>query len=85
MAVSILLHPCGGRGVRRLPAAGDLPMVAKTGALVFTGGMLLVASVEDILEEAHEAEKDSRASVLALVGGFALFILVSAGLAGALR
>lgn len=63
----------------------DLSTTAKMGALVFTGGMLLVAAVEDILEEAHEAAEDSRGSVLALIGGFALFILVSAGLASVVR
>ena len=33
-----------------------------------------------MLEEAHEAREDSRRSILAIIGGFALFILVSAGL-----
>jgi ZIP family zinc transporter len=49
-------------------------------ALTFVAGLLTVAAVEDMLEEAHEARADNRLSVLAFVGGFALFTLVSAGL-----
>lgn len=64
-----------------LRSAGDGSKVA---ALAFVAGMLSVAAVEDMLEEAHEARADTRGSVLAFVGGFALFILVSAGLETAL-
>lgn len=53
-------------------------------ALAFVAGLLVVAAVEDMLEEAHEVREDSRRSVLAFVGGFALFTLVSAGLETAL-
>ena len=56
----------------------------KMAALAFVAGLLVVAAVEDMLEEAHEVRKDSRASVLAFIGGFALFTLVSAGLETAL-
>lgn len=48
-------------------------------ALVFVAGLLTVAAVEDMMEEAHEAREDTRRSILAFVGGFALFTLVSAG------
>ena len=48
-------------------------------ALVFVAGLLTVAAVEDMMEEAHEAREDTRMSILAFVGGFALFTLVSAG------
>jgi len=58
--------------------AASQPM--KMAALAFVAGLLVVAAVEDMLEEAHEAVEDDRASVLAFVGGFALFTLVSAGL-----
>jgi hypothetical protein len=34
------------------------------------------------ISEAHEVAEDTRGSVLAFVGGFVLFILVSAGLKG---
>jgi ZIP family zinc transporter len=50
-------------------------------ALMFTAGLLVVAAVEDMISEAHEAAKDRPATVLALVGGFVLFTFVSAGLA----
>jgi ZIP family zinc transporter len=53
---------------------------AKMAALAFAAGLLTVAAVEDMLEEAHEARADNRLSVLAFVCGFALFTLVSAGL-----
>ena len=47
-------------------------------ALAFAGGLLLVAAMEEIIGEAHEAAEDSRASALAIVGGFALFGLIAA-------
>lgn len=56
----------------------DAPRSFKMAALVFVAGLLTVAAVEDMLEEAHEAHTDSRRSVLAFVGGFVLFTLVSA-------
>ena len=56
----------------------------KAAALAFVAGMLAVAAVEDMLEEAHDAREDTRGSVLAFVGGLALFTLVSAGLETAL-
>lgn len=56
------------------------PEEFKAAALVFVAGLLTVAAVEDMLEEAHDAREDNRRSVLAFVGGFALFTVVSAGL-----
>jgi len=35
-----------------------------------------------MIVEAHESAEDTRGSVLAFVGGFVLFTLVSAGLGG---
>ena len=58
----------------------DAPDAAKYVALSFVAGLLTVAAVEDMLEEAHEAVGDNRASTLAFVGGFTLFVLVSTGL-----
>lgn len=58
----------------------DAPDAAKSAALVFVAGLLSVAAVEDMIEEAHEAADDNAGSLLAFVGGFALFALVSAGL-----
>ena len=60
-----------------LKGASDAVRMA---ALAFVAGLLTVATVEDMLEEAHEVREDNRLSVLAFVGGFALFTLVSAGL-----
>ena len=60
------------------------PDAAKYAALSFVAGLLSVAAVEDMLEEAHEAASDNRASALAFVGGFTLFALVSAGLDAAI-
>ena len=58
----------------------DAPDAAKYVALSFVAGLLTVAAVEDMLEEAHGAARDTRGSALAFVGGFVLFALVSAGL-----
>ena len=49
-------------------------------ALVFVAGLLTLAAVEDMLEEAHEWREDSERSMLAFLGGFILFTLVSVGL-----
>lgn len=57
----------------------DVSGPVQLAALVFVAGLLTVAAVEDMLEEAHEAREDTRSSILAFVGGFALFTLVSAG------
>lgn len=62
----------------------NLPESFKLAALTFTAGLLIVAAVEEMLSEAHESKEDTHASVLAFVGGFALFVLVSAGLESAL-
>lgn len=48
--------------------------------LVATAGIFFVAVFQDMLKEAHEAIEDSFASAAALVGGFALFLLISASL-----
>ncbi len=58
----------------------NAPEAAKYVALSFVAGLLTVAAVEDMLEEAHEAENDNRISAIAFVTGFVLFVLVSAGL-----
>lgn len=63
----------------------DAPTSWKMAALVFVAGLLTVAAVEDMLEEAHSAHEDSRRSVLAFIGGFTLFTLVSTGLNGLVR
>lgn len=56
------------------------PDAAKYVALSFVAGLLTVAAVEDMLEEAHGATSDTRTSTISFVGGFVLFTLVSAGL-----
>lgn len=58
----------------------DQADIWKMGMLALTAGLLTVAAVEDMLSEAHESAEDHRSSVLAFVGGFVLFTLVSAGL-----
>ena len=54
----------------------------KMTALVFVAGLYTLAAIEDMLREAHESAEDSRWSALSLLGGFALFLLVSGGLGG---
>ncbi|ADJ28146.1 Peptidoglycan-binding lysin domain protein [Nitrosococcus watsonii C-113] len=51
----------------------------KMAGLVFTAGLLTVAAVEDMVSEAHEIAQDTRWSDFSFIGGFVLFILVSAG------
>ncbi len=58
----------------------NAPDGVKHAALVFVAGLLTVAAVEDMIQEAHEAADDTAGSMLAFIGGFALFALVSAGL-----
>jgi ZIP family zinc transporter len=48
--------------------------------LVGTAGLFSVAVIEDMISDAHEAEPDNRTSTVALLAGFAAFVLVSAGL-----
>lgn len=56
----------------------------KMAALVVVAGLLTLAAVEDMLEEAHESREDSKSSILAFLLGFVLFALVSVGLESAL-
>ena len=46
-------------------------------ALAFTAGLLILAAVEEMLGEAHDASEDSRLSAVFFIGGFALFTLVA--------
>ena len=71
---------CVGAAVIAYLLLRNAPDSAKYVALSFVAGLLSVAAVEDMLEEAHEAKADTRMSTLAFVGGFALFTLVSAEL-----
>ncbi len=49
----------------------------KLGLLAFTAGILLTVAIEEMVTEAHEGEEPRLASIF-LVGGFALFALLSA-------
>ena len=49
-------------------------------ALVFVSGLYILAAVEDMISEAHESAEDTRRSAFSFLVGFALFLLVSAGL-----
>ena len=59
------------------------PDIYKQVLLAFTAGILLTVAVEEILTEAHEGDGGSSWDTLALVGGFALFALLSASLEAA--
>lgn len=58
----------------------DAPPAAKFSVLALVSGLLTVAAVEDMLEEAHASAGDTRRSIVAFVGGFTLFTFVTAGL-----
>ena len=83
LSASFMLFSVGAALISYLLLRGASEGI-KIAALAFVAGMLAVAAVEDMLEEAHEAREDTRGSVLAFVGGLALFTLVSAGLETAL-
>ena len=55
----------------------DQRQESKLSALVFVAGLICVAAVEEMITQAHETVEDTRLSVLAFAGGFALFALVS--------
>nr|CAD6438487.1 peptidoglycan-binding protein [Rhizobium sp. Q54] len=79
LSASFILFSCGAAILSYLLVrdAGQGPKMA---LLAFVAGLLTVAAVEDMLEEAHDARRDNRSSVVAFVAGFVLFTLVSAGL-----
>ncbi len=52
------------------------PEIVSMSLLAFTAGILVTVVVEEIVPEAHEVE-EARWAVAALVGGFALFALLS--------
>lgn len=79
LSASFILYCLGAALLAYLLLRGA-PEGAKLAALAFAAGLLSVAAVEDMLEEAHEAREDTHGSALAFIGGFALFVLVSAGL-----
>lgn len=54
----------------------DLPEIYKLMLLAFTAGILLTVVIEEMITEAHR-EKDARFAALFLIGGFALFAMVS--------
>lgn len=55
----------------------DQSEAIKLSGLALTAGLLLVAAVEDMVGEAHEAIEDTHWSIAAFVGGFGLFTLVA--------
>ena len=52
------------------------PAIFKLGLLAFTAGILLSVTVEEIIPEAHRGS-EARLAAVAVVGGFALFTLIS--------
>lgn len=52
------------------------PAIVKLGLLAFTAGILLSITVEEIIPEAHKGS-EARLAAVAVVGGFALFTLIS--------
>lgn len=58
----------------------DASDVWRFGTLAAIAGLLSLAAIEDMLGEAHEGGADAKPAALAFVGGFALFVFVSAGL-----
>lgn len=79
LSASFAVPVVGAAALAFLALRGQSEAVQVT-ALVFVAGLYILAAVEDMLEEAHESAEDNRWSALSFLGGFALFLLVSAGL-----
>ena len=79
LSASFAIPVVGGALLAYFTLRGRSEAVKMT-ALVFVAGLYTLAAVEDMLREAHQSAEDSRWSALCLLGGFALFLLVSAGL-----
>jgi ZIP family zinc transporter len=58
----------------------DAADIWRYGTLAAMAGLLSLAAIEDMLGEAHENGSDIKASAIAFVCGFALFVFVTAGL-----
>ena len=79
LSASFALPVVGAAALAFLLLRGQGEGVQMT-ALVFVSGLYILAAVEDMLEEAHGSADDTRWSALGFLAGFALFLLVSAGL-----
>ena len=79
LSASFFLPTVVGAVIAYLALRGRAPSL-QYGALVATAGLFTVAALEDMIKEAHEADEDSRRSTLALISGFAIFVLASGGL-----
>lgn len=76
-AVPILVAAVGSYWLLRSAASAW-----QMGTLAFAAGMLTVLAVEDIVPEAHETTEDFPLATGAIIGGFALFTLLSAYFGG---
>lgn len=72
-AIPILVAALGSYWLLR-----DATAAWQMGALAVAAGMLTVLAVEDIVPEAHETSEDFTLATAAVIGGFALFTLLSA-------
>jgi ZIP family zinc transporter len=79
LSASFILF-CSGSAVVSFFLLRNTVETVQLAALVFVAGMLTLAAVEDILDEAHESREDTKSSALAFLAGFVLFTLVSVGL-----
>ena len=52
------------------------PLIVEYAVLAFTAGVLLTVTAEEIIPESHR-NGEARLAALALIGGFALFALIS--------
>ena len=76
LSVAFLLPALGAATLSYLLLQGRAPEW-KLGVLMVAAGLLTVAAIEDMVGEAHEGHEDERRSLVALVGGFVLFTLIS--------
>lgn len=79
LSASFVIPAVAGAAISYLLLRGQ-PASVQIAALVATAGLFSVAAFEDMITEAHDASQDTRTSTAALLAGFCLFVLVSAGL-----
>lgn len=83
LSASFILF-CTGAALASYFLLRDTSEWIKMAALVAVAGLLTLAAVEDMLQEAHESREDTKRSTLAFLIGFVLFTVVSVGLESAL-
>lgn len=79
MMASFAIPVVGAAGLANL-VLKDASDLWRFGTSVVVSGLLALAAIEDMLDEAHENGANAKPAAIAFVCGLALFVFVSAGL-----